>query len=96
MPNDLEKASNWINAKGDTAIAAIGGAIELFNTLRPTAASRQVPVQELLVGDPIADRAITDAAGIGAIAGRNGVSIEDVLSAANILKGIAVAVTALV
>jgi hypothetical protein len=96
MPNDFEKASNWINTKGDDAIGALAGAIELFKMLRPTAASRQVPVQELLTGDPIADRAIADAVGVGAIAGRSGVSVDDVLTAANILKGIAVAVTALV
>jgi hypothetical protein len=96
MPNEFEKATNWINTKGDDAIGAIAGAIELYKALKPTAASRQVSVQDLLTGDPIADRAITDAVGVGAIAGRSGVSVDDVLTAANILKGIALAVTALV
>lgn len=95
MPNDLEKVENWISAKGDTALGAITGAVELFKVLRPTAASRQVPVQELLVGDPVADRAIADAVGVGAIAGRQGVDVDDILTAANLLKGLALAVTAL-
>jgi hypothetical protein len=96
MPDDFEKAKLWIETKGDDAIGAIAGAIELYKALKPTAASRQVPVGKLLTGDPIADRAITDAVGVGAIAGRSGVSVDDILTAANILKGIAVAVTALI
>ena len=54
-----------------------------------------MPLATLLVGDPVADRAITDAVGIGAIAGRNGVSVDDILTAANLLKGVAIMVTAL-
>jgi hypothetical protein len=96
MANDLEKFNNWVAANGDNAIGAIAGAVELFKTLRPTAASRQVPIEKLLIGDPVADRAIADAVGIGAIAGRNGVSVDDILTAANLLKGVAIMVTALV
>jgi hypothetical protein len=96
MANDLEKFNNWMSANSANALGAIAGAVELFKVLRPTAAARQVPVQALLIGDPVADRAITDAVGIGAIAGRNSVSVDDILTAANLLKGVALMVTALV
>lgn len=96
MANDLEKFNNWVGANGDNAIGAIAGAVELFKMLRPTSASRQVPIQSLFIGDPIADRAIADAVGVAAIAGRNGVSVDDILTAANLLKGVALMVTALV
>ena len=96
MADEFAKLNNWIDAKGDTAIAAIRGAVELYKALKPTSAARTVPLATLFVNDPIADRAIADAVGVAAIAGRSGVSVEDILTAANLLKGVALLVTALV
>jgi hypothetical protein len=96
MADEFTKVTNWIDAKGDTAILALRGAVELYKALKPTAAARLVSVESLFVNDPIADRAIADAVGVAAIAGRGGIDVDDILTAANLLKGMALAVTALI
>lgn len=96
MANDLEKFNHWVAANGDNALGAITGAVELFRMLRPSASAKNVSLDALLIGDPITDRAIADAVGVAAIAGRNGVSVDDILTAANLLKGLAVFVTAII
>jgi len=96
MPDDATKFTNWVNTKGDAAIGAISGAVELFKMLRPGATLKAVPLRDMMTGDPITDRAIGDAVGVAAIAGRNGVSVDDILTAANLIKGLAIMLTAIV
>ena len=63
----------------------LSAGVDLLTVLRVTATANGTTVRALVTGDPNADRALADAAGVAAIAGRHGVTIDDALEAARMV-----------
>lgn len=95
MPTDLDTVKTWIDNHGTDVGAAFGAAVELYGALKPLAATQGISIQGLLTGDPVADRAIADAVGVAAIAGRRGLTVDQVLDAAAMLGKLALTLVAL-
>jgi hypothetical protein len=82
---DAKKVAAWITRKGPTLAATLSAGVDLLTVLKGTATAQGTTVRGLVTGDPNADRALADAAGVAAIAGRHGVTIDDALEATRMI-----------
>lgn len=80
--SDLAKIKSYIDEHGDTAGAAVIAGLQLAGSL--TAREREKRPQEILTGIPDADLALAQAAGVGAIAGQEGVDVEEIIKVAGL------------
>lgn len=91
MANDLERAAAFLAEHGDTAGATFKASVRLVRGLTPLAEGREVPVIEVFTGIPEADRAIAESAGVAAIAGEEGVAVDDVIAFTKLLLAVGLA-----
>lgn len=87
--NDLRRFAGWVADNRAGAAQALEAAAGVLEALKPQAAARGMAPIEMITGIPSADRALADAAGLAAIAGRAGANVDLVLSALGMLKRIA-------
>lgn len=74
----LAEATAWVEGKTAAAIGnALKAAVELVNTQM----SDGTKVAAIVTGDPVADRAIADAANVAAIAHKHKINVDGVLDA---------------
>lgn len=88
---EFAKTAAWITKNGPKVGAVLAAGVDLLTVFKVTATAQGTTVRSLVTGDPNADRALADAAGVAAIAGKHGVTIADALEAARVVLALATA-----
>ena len=92
--SDLAKAAEWLNDKGPAAGLAMAAATDLITNFREAHAGSGKAPRIMFTRDPVADRRLLDAVGLAEIAGRHGITTDDVMEAFGILLDISGALVA--
>lgn len=95
MANDLLKFKEWTERNAATLPRILTATYDLVDKLSPKAAAANKSVADLVNDDAVTVRALLDGAGLAAIAGAHGVSVEQIMEGLGQVLGIASLVMAI-
>ena len=95
MSDELKVARDWFTRNSPNLHRILGATTELIEKLQPAAAAADKTIGQLVNDDEVTVRALLDGAGIAAIAGAHGVSVDLIMEGLGQVLGIVALVGAI-